>query len=256
MCEKRRYSYSGRGLEVSERFTCPQGTVCSGLEGLCLLMRRLAYPCRYVDLVKMFARPELCMICNTVLDGIYDKHAFRLTSWDQFFLSPLYLEQYCQSIAEKGSPLKNCFGFINGTVRAIARPDKNQRTVYNGHKRVHALKFQSIALLNGLIGNLYGPVEGCRHDAAMLRESRLLNVLERIAHCQTMVVLCLYGDLAYPLRPQLIGPYREGDFPLLTDEMKMFNKAMSRVRILWNGCFEMWQIISNSLIIKNPSRLG
>ena len=116
-------------------------------------------------------------------------------------------------------------------MRSIARPDKNQRTVYNGHKRVHALKFQSIALPNGLSGNLFGPVEGCRHDAAMLRESQLLNLLERFAHTQAGDVLCLYGDPAYPLRPQLIGPYREGDFPLITDEMKLFNKAMSRVHI-------------------------
>ena len=120
------------------------------------------------------------MISNTVLDWIYDNHAFRLTSWNQFFLSPPYLEQYCQSIAEKGSPLKNCFGFIDGTVRAIARPGTNQRTVYNGHKRVHALTFEAVALPNGLIGNLYGPVEG-RHYAEMLRESELLNALERNA---------------------------------------------------------------------------
>ena len=30
--------------------------------------------------------------------------------------------------------------------------------MYNGHKRVHAIKFQSVALPNGLIANLYGPV--------------------------------------------------------------------------------------------------
>ena len=29
---------------------------------------------------------------------------------------------------------------------------------YNGHKRVHALKFQAVALPNGLIGQLFGPV--------------------------------------------------------------------------------------------------
>jgi hypothetical protein len=33
-----------------------------------------------------------------------------------------------------------------------------QRIVYNGHKRVHALKYQSLALPNGLIANLFGPV--------------------------------------------------------------------------------------------------
>ena len=35
---------------------------------------------------------------------------------------------------------------------------QNQRIVYNGHKRVHALKFQSIVTPNGLISNLHGPV--------------------------------------------------------------------------------------------------
>ena len=58
----------------------------------------------------------------------------------------------------KGAALENCFGFVDGTVRPIARPDEHQRIMYNGHKRVHALKFQSLALPNGLIGNLYGPV--------------------------------------------------------------------------------------------------
>ena len=39
-----------------------------------------------------------------------------------------------------------------------SRPGNGQRIVYNGHKRVRGLKFQSIALPNGLIGNIFGPV--------------------------------------------------------------------------------------------------
>ena len=68
------------------------------------------------------------------------------------------LLQYSQAIRTKGASLNNCFGFIDGTVRPISRPGRNQRIVYNGHRRVHALKFKSIALPNGLIGNLYGAV--------------------------------------------------------------------------------------------------
>ena len=60
---------------------------------------------------------------------------------------------------EKGLHWKtNCFGFVDGTVRPIARPGEHQRVMYNRHKRVHALKFQSLALPNGLIGNPHGPV--------------------------------------------------------------------------------------------------
>ena len=170
-------------LDIPGRFVCWQGTVCNGLEGLCLLLKQLAYPCRYFDLISTFARPipEICMITNTVLDWMYDNHGFRLTSWNQPFLSRVSLEQYSQAIARKGAPLRNCFGFVDGTVRPICRPGEHQRIVYNGHKRVHALKYQAIATPNGLIANLYGPIEGCRHDAGMLRESNLLNDLERVA---------------------------------------------------------------------------
>ena len=44
-------------------------------------------------------------------------------------------------------------------MRPICRPGHEQRLVYNGHKRVHALKFQSTSLCNGIIANLFGPVD-------------------------------------------------------------------------------------------------
>jgi len=219
-------------LRIPPSFKCPQGTVCSGMEGLCLLLKRLAYPCHYFDLISTFARPvpELCMIANTILDWIYSEHGFRLTSWNQPFLTPACLQEYAYAITRQGSPLTNCFGFIDGTVRPICRPGEKQRDVYNGHKRVHALKFQSVALPNGLIANLYGPVEGGRHDAGMLKVSDLLNVLEREAYSPRGEVLCLYGDPAYPLRPHLMAPYRIGQVPVFTADMEAFNEAMSSVR--------------------------
>ena len=228
--EKEDIPVLGNLLRVPRWFRCPQGTVCSGTEGLCLLLRRLAYPCRYSDLIPRFARsvPELCMISNVVLNWIYDEHGHRLTSWNQPFLSPDSLAVYARAVADKGGPLRNCFGFIDGTVRHICRPNENQRIVYNGHKRVHALKFQSVVVPNGLIANLYGPVEGRRHDAGLLNDSGLLNTLQQVAFSPAGDVLCLYGDPAYPLRPQILGPFRE---VVLTADMQAFNKAMSEVRI-------------------------
>ena len=81
-----------------------------------------------------------------------------ITQWNQDLLSHGALQRYADAIAGQGAPLDNCFGFVDGTVRPISRPDERQRTVCNGHKRVHALKYQSLSLPNGLIGNLYGPV--------------------------------------------------------------------------------------------------
>ena len=174
---------------------------------------------------------EICLILNKVLDLVYDAHHHCLASWDQPFLSPQYITRVLKSCADavhnKGAPLKNCFRFIDGTVRPIARPKYYQQVMYNDHKRIHSLKFQSVVLPNGLIANLAGPFEGKRHDSTMLHESGLLASLQQIAFHNNQL-LCLYGDPAYPLGVHLQAPFRNRD---LMPEMREFNKAMSGVRV-------------------------
>lgn len=147
-------------LQIPETVRCEQRSVCGRIEGLCMLLRRLAYPCRYSDMIHRFARPvpEICMITNTVMDFIFDHHAHRLTQWNPSIMNAQALQSYADAVSARGAPLQNCFGFVDGTVRPIARPGEHQRLVYNGHKRVHSLKFQSLALPNGLIANMYGPI--------------------------------------------------------------------------------------------------
>ena len=134
-----------------------------GVEAFCITLRRFAYPCRYSDLIPRFGRPvpKLSMISNLVMETIYQEHNHRLTQWDNTLLNPPLLESYVRATDSKGSPLPNCFGFIDGTVRPICRPEQNQRVVYNGHKRVHGLKYQSVVLPNGMVANMYGPVGNC-----------------------------------------------------------------------------------------------
>lgn len=147
-------------LQLPVHIRCPQRTTCDRIEALCMLLKRFSYPCRYSDMIHRFGRPvpEISMITNTVMDYIFDNHGHRISQWNIDILSPALLQEYADVIHAKGAPLDNCFGFIDGTVRPISRPDQHQRIVYNGHKRVHALKFRSVALPNGLIGNMYGPV--------------------------------------------------------------------------------------------------
>ena len=54
-----------------------------------------------------------------------------------------------------------------------------QNIVYNGHKWVHSIKFQSLPLPDGLIGNLSGPYVGKLDDSTMSHEYGLLSNLER-----------------------------------------------------------------------------
>ena len=216
-------------LRIPENIVCSQRTTCSGLEALCILLKRLAFPCRYTDMATRFGRnpTELCLIFNTILNFVYTTHHHHLSSWEQPFLSPENLALYSAAIHNHGAPLENCFGFIDGTVRRIARPKINQRTMYNGHKRVHSMKFQSVVIPNGLIANLAGTFEGKRHDSTMLYQSGLLPQLQQHAfHDGTP--LCLYGDPAYPLGVHLQGPFKDRQ---LTPEMRNYNKAMSAVRV-------------------------
>ena len=102
--------------------------------------------------------PVLSMVCNDVLDFIYDTHGHRITQWNPTVLNPADLQIHSDPVAAKGAALHDCFGFIDGTVRPICRLGEQQRILYNGHKRLPGLKFQAVPFPNGLIGNLYRPV--------------------------------------------------------------------------------------------------
>ena len=103
-----------------------------------------------------------------------------------------------------------------------------QRVLYNGHKKVHAIKFQSVAVPNGLVANLFSPGEGKRHDSSMLSESNLYNQLVQYAVNINGDPLCIYGDPAYPHRPQLQGSFKGAR---LTQNEKDWNSAFSCVRV-------------------------
>ena len=77
-------------------------------------------------------------------------------------------------IAEKGVPLKNCWGFVDGTAREMDRPSVDQRHVFSGHKRKHVIKFQSVMAPNGLVVNLSVPYAGTRHDSGIHADSGFL----------------------------------------------------------------------------------
>ena len=104
-------------------------------------------------------------------------------------------------------PLANVWGFIDGTAMAIPRPVEGQMLFYSGHKRMHALKFQSVMTPFGIIAHLFGPLEGRRHDAAMLQESGLLALVEQHMQQPGGTYWVLYGDPAYHIKVHLCHLY-------------------------------------------------
>ena len=157
--EKEDIPHLQQALQIPESVEFYRSSYCSGLEALCILLRRLAFPIRYCDMVPRFGRsvPDLCKITHVVINHNFEVHRYRLQNWNHPWLQPYKLAEYAMVINDKGAPLSNCFGFIDGTVRPICRPGETHRMVYHGHKRIRGIKFQSVVFPNGLIGNLSGP---------------------------------------------------------------------------------------------------
>lgn len=153
--KKRDLPILAEALQMPDSFAFYQQSVVIGMEGLCILLRRPAYPCRCSDIIPRFGLPipVLSMVCNDVLDFIYDTHNHRITQWNPTVLSPADLQIYSDTVAVKGAALQICFSFIDGTICPICRPGEQQRILYNGRKRLHGLKFQAVVLANELIGN-------------------------------------------------------------------------------------------------------
>ena len=181
-------------------------------------------------MIPRFGRPvpQLSMIASEMTNFVYDMYHEKLNSFQQQWLAPAELEKFAQTIHNIGAPLRNCWGFVDGTVRQICRPGEMQRTVYNGHKRVHAIKFQAIATANGLVANLYVPVEGKLHASGMLADSAILLLLQQYSINQNGNRLCIYGELAHPLRPKLQTPFNN---PQLNPQQAAYNTALSKARV-------------------------
>lgn len=170
----------------------------SGLEGLCILLRRLTYPNRLSNLESLFglSGPYLSKICNVVLHIIYQAKGHLLQDLRNLnWLTRDKLQTYAQSIGQK-CPLGNCWGFIDGTARAICRPSVDQGAYYSGHKRTHCLKYQNVVCPDGIIASMIGPFQGSRHDAGMLRESNLYQQLEEKVKFDNDTKFVIYGDPA------------------------------------------------------------
>ena len=124
-------------LNLPEEFICYNGLTIDGTDGLFIFLKRFAFPCRYLDMIPRFARPvpQLCMTSNLVMDYLYTHWNHLLTSLNQPWLSPDNLENFANATFQAGSALENCFGLVDETVRPVSRPGKNQRVLYNGHKK-------------------------------------------------------------------------------------------------------------------------
>lgn len=225
-------------LQIPVVIKCDNGITEDRITALCMLLARFSWPNRLADFhIKFGWKPErVSRIVNTLTESLYEQWKHLLV-FDAERLTPERLVSYTQIIRGRGAPLHTCFGFIDGTIRPVARPTWGQEAIYNGWKRVHCLKYQALVCPDGIIPHLYGPVEGRLHDLTVYNESRLSQILEQHANAPDGTPLQIYGDSAYigALSDHLITPYRGA---ALEQNERDWNKAMSKIRIIVEWSFK------------------
>jgi nuclease HARBI1 len=222
----------------------------------CILLRRLASPCRWRDLDLLFGKhaSQLSEIFWECIENFLSLREHLITGDLHIGFLAANASRYAHAIRTKSNRLGNGIGFIDGTVLGISRPGDAdiQRVAYNGHKRKNALKFQAILTPDGLILHLAGPIEGRRHDWTPYCRSGIELRLE-VKMTINGIQYCIYGDSGYNLRPFMEVPYQGSNLP---EEQKYLNKAMSASRITVEWIFKEVKQYWSTMDYKRKLRVG
>ena len=171
------------GCEIAELAECFQlnghefktimtdvGYPTTGERALCVTFYRLAYPMQLKYMMQIFhcSRSAISITVNHVVTYLYTK--YHKLEWD--FQLP-QIKEYEATIAQACPGIHGIWGFIDGTVRPIARPLVDQEGYYSGHKWYHGVKYQGIVTPDGLISSLYGPDFGPVGDWKLWKECQI-----------------------------------------------------------------------------------
>jgi hypothetical protein len=199
--------------------------VCPSEEAMCMTLQRLAYPCRLVDIAQEHSR-SICAcsrIINHTINFIYEKYhgLLRLSA-----RHTARMPSYCAAVAAKlDGTLNNVWGFVDGTLQTIARPQGAlQRDFYSGYKKKHCINWQAVSTPDGMV-LLYPPEPGRFNDAGAVASCGLLGDMREFAHSADGEQLLVWGDAGYPTNDCIIGYYRHP-----TEAQRRVNELLGSVR--------------------------
>jgi nuclease HARBI1 len=256
-------------LRFPDRIVLDNKSVILGEKAFLMMLYRMAYPRRLVDLEAFFGREYSTVSrCFTfVVNKMDDEHSHLIADNLDFFLPrfPEYNRVIKERIALSNNnmvPDRECMTafFLDGTKREICRPLGNnnmQRAVYDGRLREHNLGFQGMSRTcstslsenasniipfdfisglsapDGIIMDLFGPIAGRHHDMIMVRES---NINSRIRDVQldNDQQYVMYADKGYVDMTHLIAAYHGAE---LTVPQIQINGILALVRVSVEWCF-------------------
>jgi hypothetical protein len=166
--------------------------------------------------IGIFCQPDVSRMFAFFLDHLLGnyQHLIALDIGDSLNMWAGEVENFKRKLRDFHRPnvdstrYNDVIGFVDGKLHRIARPGQRsehtaigvdtQRTVYNGYKKIHAVKFQATVAPNGMILQLSGGYRGRIADSTMLRRSGLNDMLQELSNAAGQTC-CIYGDAAYPI---------------------------------------------------------
>lgn len=241
-------------LQIPNTVRLGNGSVLSGEEIFLFSLNRLVYPSRITDrAMSEFGRENTVWsrAFSWFIKFVYDHHFHLLTNNLDWWLP--HLDDCARAVGDllsrngvvfANGERNSIFGFIDDTLRRTCRPGAEnndvQRSFYNGWKRLHAFKFQTVDLPNGMIADMTKAFSGRRSD---LRTLRLSNINTRLRELQigNDVQYKVYGDSIFPVLSHLRRKHKNHPN---TAQQSAQNAAMKkgRVTVEWDygRIIELW----------------
>jgi hypothetical protein len=244
-------------LGIPDDVITPNRDCCPGSLAFMMLLYKLSWPRRLSDLRDVFGgtKQRLGRIVNEVACFLYRRFHAKMGMLDRDRMNDEYLKTLCSVHYAKNQVMENIWGFIDGTVRPCCRPVRFQKTVYNGHKKVHAIKFQSVVAWDGMIAHMNGPWVGSRHDSGIFEDSGLHALLDTLPYVQfgnARNPVALYADDGYALSQRVFCPYPDGR---VDARHQAFNTTMSQSRITVEWSYGRITALWRSLNLKDNHKI-
>lgn len=227
---KSQFSVLGQNLGIPscmrDRVT---GLVVSNTEALLILLRRLSYPVRLIDMQHIFNRSStfLSRVITLTAKFIVKKYGHLLDFHPGLNVESMRAFENSLQNSELGCPMPRVIGFIDGTIQKLCSPTQDEKLAYVASKKLHGLKYQAIVVPSGLVIHAYGPCEGILHDVCILRESGVEQWLDEHAKDENGSFL-IFGDQAYGCQGNVCSPFRGSQ---LSVSQQTFNEIMSSHRL-------------------------
>lgn len=226
-----------------------------------ILCRRLAFPCRWVDVMLILGGNETDLSdgYNFVLRYIFKTFCplvSHLGFWKEKF------PDFAKRLADMGAPFDNLISFVDGHFDPTARPggdacwnlNVKDYQVWNHLHKDHGLMYQGLCLVNGWC-MCWGPFRGPENDAKTVIVAGIIEDLHAI--CQELgVTFSHFADSAYTRSRYMQAILKNPVGGNLTRAERRFNALMARFRVVIENLFAEVVSIFKTLQHKQNKMLG